>query len=89
MLDNVYTNLDTGNVTVGVYLDLRKAFDTLHKLQMYGIRGIVLDQFQDYLTDRQQIVTIANNVSDLGSITCGVPQGSVLGPLLGFTIYLW
>ena len=69
MLDNVYTNLDTGNVTVGVYLDLQKAFDTvdhsilLYKLQMCGIRGIVLDWFQDYLTDRQQVVTIANNVS--------------------------
>jgi len=93
MLDNVYTNLDTGNVTVAVYLDLQKAFDTvdhsilLYKLQMYGIRGIVLDWFQDYLTDRQQVVTIANNVSDLGSITCGVPQGSVLGPLL-FLLYV-
>jgi len=84
MVDNVYANIDSKNVTVGMYLDLQKAFDTvdhkilLCKLEMYGIRGLVLDWFRDYLTNRRQFVTIADNHSELGNITCGVPQGSVL-----------
>ena len=53
----------------------------------YGIRGNVLSWFQLYLSGRTQYVTINGHVSDLSSITCGVPQGSVLGPLL-FLIYV-
>jgi len=84
----IYTNMDMKNVTVGIYLDLQKVFDTvdhgilLHKLYVYGIRGIMLDWFRNYLRNRQQIVTLTDISSDVGNITCGIPQGSVLGPLL-------
>jgi len=93
MIDNIYRNMDLKNVTVGIYLDLQKAFDTvdhgilLHKLYVYGIRGITLDWFRDYLRNRQQFVTLTDISSDMGNITCGVPQGSVLGPLL-FLLYI-
>ena len=93
MLDNVYNNPDIGNITVGVYLNLQKAFDTvdhgilLRKLHNYGIHEIVLNWFSHYLTNRQQFVAIGDNASDFGSVTCEVPQGSVLGPLL-FLLYV-
>ena len=51
------------------------------------IRGIKLDWFRDYLRNRQQFVTLTDISSDMGNITCGVPQGSVLGPLL-FLLYI-
>ena len=76
-----------------ILLDLKKAFDTVDhktlftKLQNYGIRGNALDLFQDYLSNRQQYVTLHNVASSAKTIKCGVPQGSVLGPTL-FTIYI-
>ena len=79
--------------TIGVYLDLSKAFDTidhdilLHKLDYCGFRGIVLDWFRDYLSNRIQYVSYNDNKSDLKTIRCGVPQGSILGPLL-FILYI-
>ena len=77
---------------MGVFLDLSKAFDTinhdtlLYKLQHYGVRGIALDWFRSYLTDRKQYVSFNGNNSAEYSIKVGVPQGSVLGPLL-FILY--
>ena len=59
----------------------------LEKLYNCGIRGIVHDWFQNYLSNRKQFVSINNINSNLGNINCGVPQGSVLGPLL-FLIYV-
>ena len=74
--------------TLSVFIDLKKAFDTvdhkilLQKMDHYGIRGISNTWFQNYLTDREQFVSVHGVNSDTVKMICGVPQGSVLGPLL-------
>ena len=84
---------DDGRVTVGIFVDFAKAFDTINhdillaKLQNYGIRGLQLNWFRDYLTNRCQFVQHNGSKSPLASIICGVPQGSVLGPTL-FLLYI-
>ena len=85
--------VDKGGFACGVFLDLQKAFDTvehsilLQKLSHYGVRGRANSLFQSYLQDRSQFVTISGKTSDKCSVEHGVPQGSVLGPLL-FLIYI-
>ena len=93
LVDYISNALNQGELVCGVFLDFSKAFDTinhkilLNKLYKYGIRGIVLNWFDDYLSQREQYVTINEINSDKCKITCGVPQGSVLGPLL-FLLYV-
>ena len=86
--DSIRHNMDQSNCTGALYMDLKKAFDTVHhgcllqKLPLYGINNIELTWITDYLFNRSQYVVIDNIASDSYHITHGVPQGSILGPLL-------
>ena len=93
LVDNISKNIDEGNYSIGIFIDLSKAFDTidhtilLDKLCRYGIRGVNLNWFKHYLNDRQQFVSYNNTTSVSMKVTCGVPRGSILGPLL-FILYI-
>ena len=93
VIEEKLKNLDKNNFTCALYLDLSKAFDTvnhkilLQKLNHYGIRGLPLKMIQSYLLNRKQFTLVNGTKSEERSINIGVPQGSVLGPLL-FLLYI-
>ena len=86
-------DMDNGNLSAVVFLDIRKAFDTvdhtilLQELSCYGIQGDSVKRLESYLTNRMQCCSVNGHISPLEIIKCGVPQGSILGPLL-FIVYM-
>jgi len=93
IVDRLINKMDNKEIPINIYLDLSKAFDTMDhlilksKLEYYGIKGTPLKLFDSYLTNRKQYVDFEDTESDMLDITTGVPQGSILGPLL-FIIYI-
>merc|ERR1711884_504712 len=91
--DKIINYLENGKLPLAVFLDLSKAFDTidheilLSKLRYYGITGNSLLWFKSYLSNRKQYVQFKDSFSSYSMIRTGVPQGSILGPLL-FIIYM-
>ena len=93
LVEEITNSLDNHEATVGVFIDLKKAFDTvdhsilIEKLYHYGIRGTANKWICSYLMNRYQYVTINGTNSDYMNVLCGVPQGSILGPIL-FILYI-
>ena len=93
LVDNILQALDNKELICLIFCDVSKAFDRvwirglLLKLERYGIHGDILEWFRSYLTSRQQRVLLRDSVSSVGKLKAGVPQGSILGPLL-FLIYI-
>ena len=92
-LNDIYSAMNDGQLTLAVFIYLRKAFDTVNhnilcnKLSKFGVQNLNLKWIKSYLHNRTQTTLVNNMVSTTSSITCGVPQCSVLGPLL-FLIYV-
>ena len=93
LINGISTAIDQRETTVGVFLDLSKAFDTIDneilfaKLEHYGIRDVALQWIKSYFSYRRQFVQINQTCSSTQTIKCGVPQGSILGPLF-FILYI-
>ena len=86
-------NIDQGNMNAVVFLDLKKAFDTvdhnilISKLSAYGIRGTSIEWFKSYLSERNQKCFLNDSLSSNRVLLCGIPRGTILGPLL-FLLYI-
>ena len=93
LTDKILEDINKGYTSLAVFVDLRKAFDTvdhgilLQKLQCYGLKGKVLNWCENYLSNRAQRTLANGYLSERNSVYCGVPQGSVLGPLF-FILYV-
>ena len=93
LVDKITKSLESGDIVIGVFLDLKKTFHTvnlkilLKKLYHYGIRGNLNKWYENYLADRSHYVLFNVKTSDIRNVNCGVPQGSILGPLL-FILYI-
>ena len=91
--ESIRCSVDNKEFGCGIFIDLKKAFDTVNhsilllKLHHYGVRGKAYEWFQSNLSNRKQFVCVNGHESDSLTLTCGVPQGSVLGPLL-FLLYI-
>ena len=92
LFEKISSAIDRREHTIGIFLDLSKEFDTVNfnilfdKLEQYGIRGVALDWVKDYFS-RSQFFQFIEHRSKYYSIKCGVPQGSILGPLF-FLLYI-
>ena len=93
LVDQISSSIDNKQLCAGVFLDLSKAFDTVNhrilmdKLYHYGFRGHAFNWIQDYLNNRKQFVEFKGELSEYQTVRCGIPQGSILGPLL-FILYI-
>jgi len=93
LIDQFHNSIENGDFMLGLFMDLTHAFDTISydilfsKLHHYGIRGIALEWIRDYLNNRIQFVRINQSNSFTGRLEIGIPQGSILGPLL-FLLYV-
>ena len=93
LVENITNAMDNGKFTIGVFIDLKKAFDTVDhnilvtKLDHYGIRGVAKKWLSSYLENRKQYVCFNGTDSGFLPVSCGVPQGSILGPSL-FLLYI-
>ena len=93
LIDQINDKFENNCFTLGIFIDLSKAFDTvdhqilISKLNNYGVKGKNLSWFKSYLENRKQYLNYSNDVTNLAQIKYGVPQGSILGPLL-FLIYV-
>ena len=91
--DKILNGFDNGNLTGMILIDLQKAFDTidhtlfLEKLECLGFSRSAIKWYQSYLTNRTFFVNVEKELSEVGHLTCGVPQGSILGPLI-FLMYV-
>ena len=92
-LHDITSSLGNVEYTLGVFIDLSKAFNTvdhqilIKKLQYYGIDGTALEWFKSYLSNRKQYISSQEISESCLDIVCGVPQGSILGPFI-FLIYV-